>query len=217
MVAAAMACGLMLADSARADEEPTDRVSDEILSPGEAWAEPGFRIQLIVGSETLSGLNGVPSGGGLSLTAEPGVRLDRWWSLSATLHYTVLSGEAEGLRWSGTADLGFHPWSGLFVAAGLGYGGMIVNRDCTGTGLAASAKAGWLFPLGSLFATGPVVQTDLQWTRCTSDESSDRTSRALTPEGPMPPPPGGRGFVDVSAPSTWRHRSVYVAWSFAWR
>lgn len=192
-------------------DEPADRVSEELLTAGESWEEPGFRIRLEVGTEDLVPAAGLPAGSGLSLSAEPGFRLSRWWSISVDLTYTIVGGEMEGLRWSGTADLTFHPWSGLFVSAGAGYGGLMVDSfigflsaPCTGTGPAVAAKAGWLFPVGSLFATGPVVGTQMQWVHCPTYEVSDRDVEGF--EELFGPPP-----------TTWRHRSLHLGWSLAWR
>jgi len=117
----------------------------------------------------------------------------------------------EGLRWSGTADLTFHPWAGLFVSAGGGYGGLMVDSflgffsaPCTGTGPAVGAKAGWLFPVGSLFATGPVVGTQMQWVHCAKGDSQGFETEFEEPIGPL-------------STGTWRHRSVHIGWSLAWR
>ncbi len=212
----ALACLItLLAGANAAADSPIDRISEQLLSAGEAWQQPGFRIQLRVGTEDLIGLNTVPEGGGISLSAEPGVRLSRWFSLSATLHYTILSGELEGLRWSGTGDVSFHPAGGLFVAAGFGYAGIMADGSydqgyvsCTGSGLATVGRLGWLIPLGDVFAMGPVVQADLQWTRC-PDRSDSDVGYMETDFPPRWEPP--------RPPTTWRHRSLHFAWSFAWR
>jgi len=194
-------------------EEPAERVSEELQTAGEAWEEPGFRIQLRIGTEDLAGAGATPSGSGLSLSAEPGFRLSRWWSIGADLTYTIVGGQVDGLRWSGIAGLGFHPAGGLFVSAGAGYGGLMVesfdglgSASCTGTGPAVGAKAGWLFPVGTLFATGPLVGTQVQWVRC---PRPDHFEFALDDvEAPSDAPAG---------PTTWRHTSLHFGWSLAWR
>jgi len=212
---------IVLVAEARASTEPIERTGEILLTPSESWAEPGFRVQLKVGTERLSPLDDEPSGGGLSLTAEPGVRLSRYWSLSAALRYTVLNGSSTGLRWSTTADVSFHPVGGLFLSVGAGYAGLMMQSNewfgsfasCTGSGAAVLGRIGYLIPLGELFATGPVIQTDAQWVRC---GQSDVESIPAIPEP---------GFEEVPFPSpsrtpasrTWRHRSLHFSWSLAWR
>ena len=201
-------------------DEPVARVSEELLTAGEAWEEPGFRIQLQVGTEDLKAAGALPAGSGLSLTAEPGFRLSRWWSISADLTYTIVGGGMQGLRWSGTFGPTFHPWSGLFLTAGAGYGGLMVNAyqdfftsSCTGAGFAIGAKAGWLFPVGSLFATGPVVGTQTQWVRCSNISETGGGD-------PMPETEGGDWGpweLGPAAPKVWRHQTFHIGWSLAWR
>lgn len=196
-----------------ADEEPIARVSEELLTAGEAWEEPGFRIQLRAGTENVEGSGGAPSGSGLSLSAEPGMRLNRWWSITANLTYTVVTGEMRGLRWSGTADLSLHPAGGLFLSAGAGYGGLMVNSfggSCTGMGLALGTKAGWLFPMGTLFSTGPVVGMQWQRVRCPKAIVDDFDLAAPSDDGPAE---GSAERPDVLL----RHRTLYLGWSLAWR
>lgn len=204
---------LLLPPQARA-AEPIERTSEVLQTPSEAWAEPGFRVQLRVGSEQFTPLNLAPQASGISLTAEPGIRLSRFWSLSAALRYTILDGDMSGLRWTTTVDLGFHPWGGLFMAAGVGYAGILAQSfglysDCMGSGVAVVGRLGWLFPVGELFATGPVIQTDLQWTRCGSDDEIAAVRADDFEDGDW--------MVMERPASTWRHRSLHFAWSLAWR
>lgn len=183
--------------------EPVERESEWEQSALEAWEEPGFRLQLRTGFDSLTASGGeAPDAGGISIEVEPGVRLNRAFSLSVTLRYTVLSGGVDGLRWSTTADATWHPGLGFFLAAGLGYGGILGEgflRDCDGSGVAVLGRTGWLIAAGEIFATGPVLQIDHQWTRCDSlfgiDEEDGSSGRR----------------------STWKHRTLHLAWSFAWR
>lgn len=198
---------------ANAADEPKIRESEYEMGAAEAWAQEGFRIQLRFGTESLKPLekSGVP-GGAWAIGVEPGVRLSRFWSLSANLRYSVLTDSLEGLRWSTTADLGFHPYGGSFIAAGIGYGGLLANhwddsgyRECDGHAVVALAKVGWLFAVGELFATGPVVQFDAQSTSCGNsvDDSFDE-----------------EGFASPSArprSTWWSHRTLNLSWSVAWR
>lgn len=191
---------------------PIERTSDPLLSASEAWEQAGFRFQLRFGREELTPSGDAPFGGGLSLVAAPSVRLSRFWSVGANLRYAVIGGEMSGLRWTTTADLGFHPFSGLSLAAGVGYGGLMVQPDfgrwasCTGAGPALLGQLSWLFPVGELFATGPMAQVDVQWTRCASADDDYI---------PLAEPPY---FVERAPPSrSWRHRGLQYSWVLAWR
>lgn len=172
--------------------ESRDRISEIEPTALEAWESHGFRVQLRFGLESL-----LPSDAPtrlidqgmdhFAIAVEPGVRWNRWWSFSGTMRYAILA-ERDGLRWTTTGDVSFHPFHGFFLSGGVGYGGMLGDL-CDGSGLALVARTGWLLPLGEVFATGPVAQTDLQHTRCRRD-------------GPDRP---------------FRHLSHSVSWSFAWR
>lgn len=143
---------------AGADAESRDRVSEWEPTPTEAWAEPGFRIQLRIGFDSVT-LANKPAQRWFAFAAEPGVRLGRRISLSASLRYSLFE---EGLHWTNTADVTFHVFHGFQVSVGAGYGG-VMGADCDGGagGLAALARATWLFPLGQVFSTGPAIQ--FQW------------------------------------------------------
>lgn len=198
--------------------DPQVRESEFELPAAEAWQQEGFRIQLRFGTESLSTLGVGPFGGGWAIGVEPGVRLSRFWSLSASLRYSVLNEDIEGLRWSTTADLTFHPWGGIFLATGLGYGGLIASgwesddwNRCEGHAIVALGRVGWLFSLGELFSTGPVVQFDAQATKCgnRSDEGDFDDF-----DGPIEEPrPASRGRRSV----WWSHRTLNLSWSVAWR
>lgn len=207
---------------AAAGDEPEERESQYEMPAGEAWGLSGFRVQIRLGYESLAQDDGIgPDAGGLTLGVEPGVRLSEHFSLSATLRYSRLTGSFDGMRWSSTADATWHPFGGgLFLAGGIGYAGLLGNRRwdeplphrCDGHGFVALARTGWLFPLGELFSTGPVVQLDEQWTRCAG------APRQVILDEPAPDGPDEyeTGFVDGERYS-WRHRTLHFAWSFAWR
>lgn len=196
--------------------DPEVRESEYELPAAEAWQQEGFRIQLRFGTESLAGVNdGGPSGSGWAIAVEPGVRLSRLWSLSANLRYSVLSEEMAGLRWSTTADVSFHPWGGLFLAVGAGYGGLLAKAwsdtgdwgGCQGHAAVALGRLGWLFAVGEIFATGPVVQFDVQTTRC-----GEREEGGSYVEGPD----GDRWVADRSS-VWWTQRTLNLSWSVAWR
>lgn len=140
--------------------KPVDRVSEYEPTATEAWGEGGFRVQLRFGLERADELERMPHEPTprLSFAAEPGVRLGRWFSLSGTLRYTVLE---TGIRWTNSADLSLHPFHGLHVTTGVGYGGVWV-RNCEGGNVVFLTRVGWLIPLGQVFSTGPVMQWDWQ-------------------------------------------------------
>lgn len=201
-----VACLCWLVAPASAGAESITRTSDQpSVGAQEAWRTLGLQIQVRSGYELLEHVGEIGGGvGGMSISLEPGIRLHRHVSLSATFRYTTMAG---GLRWTNSLDLTGHgPW-GLFLAIGGGYGGLLSiplapvetgvpgidwRPSCTGTGAMALVRAGWLIPVGEVFATGPVVQSDLQWTRCTD-------------------------FLAPSEDPDVRHRSVQLSWSFGWR
>lgn len=139
--------------------EVVERVSAYEPTATEAWAEKGFRIQLRFGLESLELIHDHQlMEQRFSFAAEPGIRLGSIVSVAGTLRYTVLP---TGLRWTNTADLGLHLFHGLYLAAGLGYGG-VWTLDCSGGSLVNTLRLGWLFPLGQVFSMGPAAQMDWQ-------------------------------------------------------
>ncbi|WP_373047709.1 hypothetical protein [Vulgatibacter sp.] len=201
-------------------DEPEERESEWEMPAGEAWSQEGFRVQIRVGRDLVSGLDGAPNSSGIAIAVEPGIRLSEDFSLSATLRYSVLADTGfEGLRWTTTADATWHPWGGFFLAAGVGYAGLIGNRGgfdeslqrrCDGSGAVLLARTGWLFALGELFSMGPVVQLDEQWTRCPAEDWAIADEVPAGEEVPGIEEREGEAF-------TWRHRTLHFAWSFAWR
>lgn len=190
---------LVLGWGAGVEAASVDRISEWEPSATEAWAEKGFRIQLRFGTDSVSNVDGrapgwfTPEYSPFSFTAEPGIRLSCWFSVSASLRYSLAM---SGIRWSNTADLSFHLFHGLYVAAGVGYGG-VMGRPCEGGGgLVTIGRAAWLFPLGQVFATGPAVQWEWQ----------DR----LRCGGP-------RSEKDRSPRYDFGFRSSSLGWTLAWR
>lgn len=192
----ALGC-LVLGWGAGVEAASVDRISEWEPSATEAWGEQGFRIQLRFGLDSISSVDGrAPSSlstesSPFSFSAEPGIRLSRWFSVSASLRYSL---STAGIRWTNTADLSLHLFHGLYVAGGLGYGGMM-GAGCEGAGgLVTVGRAGWLFPLGQVFATGPAVQWEWQ-------------SRLSC---------GGRRR-DGSPRYDFGFRASSLAWTLAWR
>lgn len=171
---------------------PRDRVSEIVPTATEAWEEPGFRIQLRFGTESMVPTDPVfarfaTDRRHFSVAVEPGVRLNRWWSVAGAFRYTILT-DGVGLRWTGTADVNFHPFHGLQVGTGVGYGGML-GKLCEGSGVAFLTRTAWLLPMGTVFAMGPAIQMDWQTTSCEGERS----------------------------PLEFQHRSVNFSWVLAWR
>lgn len=199
MVAGALLLFLLAAfPAAGGAEEPVERESEYEMEASEAWRQPGFRVELRLGRDNLSGVRHAPDAGGFAFSVSPGIRLSEHFTLSAGLRYTALYGDVWGLRYGATADLTWHAWKGGFLAAGFGHAGLVAeSRDwsrfqsCDGYGVVALARTGWLFPLGEVFATGPVLQWDHQWIYC-----SDRPLA----ESPI-----------------WQHHTLHFSWSLAWR
>lgn len=150
---------LVLGVARLAAAAPVDRISEYEPTATEAWGEHGFRVQLRFGMESVDELERslVPQRR-FSFATEPGIRLGRWFSISGTLRYTTLE---TGLRFSNSADLTFHPFHGLHMSAGVGYGGVWLT-SCSGGNAIFLTRVGWLLPLGQVFATGPVFQWDWQ-------------------------------------------------------
>jgi len=186
---------VLLALPAPGAAEPVERESEYEMPAAEAWRQPGFRVQLRFGLDDLVGTD-APDASGFSFAVEPGIRLSESFTISAALRYAVLDVGLQGVRYTTTADLTWHVWDGLFLAGGFGYAGLVADatfRGCDGQGIAALARTGWLLATGEIFATGPVVQLDQQWTWCRSSGGWD---------------PGER---------LWRHRTLHFSWSLAWR
>jgi hypothetical protein len=192
----------------------------------DAWRGPGLRLQLGYGYGPQRGAGPAASFDSHSIVLRPSVRLDERWAFGVGLLYGT---GPVGARWSVTAEPTFYLWRQLALTAGLGYGGMVVvnpapvvdagqgagevvSRDlrddealstCSGSALSALARLEYMFVVGPLFATGPFVQANAQWTRCQET--------------------AGNGTVDnetgkpVVLSQWWRHRGLTFGWWLAWR
>jgi hypothetical protein len=212
------AVALMAAAPVRA-AEPVTRTSDAPVDFDMAWLEPGFRMQLRFGYESLRGHPPAPPLPAFAVAIEPSYRLSEQLSLGLGLRYSVLLGDWTGLRWNTSGDFSWHPTPGAYVAVGGGYGGMLGERvqyevdydedgsyttgdgpegsrllSCAGHGVVALARAGFLFAVGDLFSTGPVLQADVQRTRCKGTSL------------------GGHLRTEV-----WWQPSWQMSWAFTWR
>ncbi len=204
---------------AAADEEAQTRVSQAPIDLEQAWEEVGFRMQLRFSYERLQAVLPAPTTPAFAVGIEPSYRLRERLSLGLGLRYSVLLGNWTGLRWNATTDATWHPAPGLSLGGGVGVGGIIGTRvaynvvhardgsfetsegpeasrlqECSGHGLLALGRAGYLIVIGELFATGPVVQLDLQRTRCR-----------------------GKVLAGDARSEVWWQPSWQLSWAFTWR
>ncbi|HEY0707674.1 MAG TPA: hypothetical protein VGG33_12805 [Polyangia bacterium] len=213
-------------EKARARLAQTDnvRLSLPTEDDARAWTRPGFRIQLGYAFGRLYGQGPAWSFPSHALLVRPALRL----SSAAAVGVTLLYGSGpRGLRWSVTPELTFHPWRGLALSAGAGFGGFEISdpnaplgrldrqtlmtsreltrdeglRGCSGMALSSVGRAEYLFVAGPLFASGPFLQAGLQWTEC-------RETLELTEAS------AGRAVV---LSQRWRHWGANGGWWFTWR
>jgi hypothetical protein len=188
----------------------------------DAWQSPGLRLQLGYGYTALGGWGPAWSFRSHTVMLRPSVRIDGHWALGVAMVYGT---GPYGLRWSVTAEPTFFPWRQLAVSVGLGYGGLDVRASrvrvlggpgvtvsrtlgddekldaCTGSALSSVLRAEYLFVVGPLFASGPFVQANAQWTRCEDSFG-------------QPDPETGRPPVLTQ---WWRQAGATVGWWLAWR
>ena len=212
------------------DNEPEPKLSLATESDRDAWRRPGFRMGLGISYGDLVGLEGAPSGRLLGFLLRLGIRLDRDWSLLASLQYARAStpGGLDGLRFSGTLDPTWHVTSHLSLAVGLGFGGIVEGStsrpevtplpgslsssytfpgpspplpSCSGVGVSALARAEWTIVLGPRSATSFGIEAVGQWTGCSDDT----------------------GQIDIDTGQAivrrqwWPHTGGTVQWGFTWR
>jgi hypothetical protein len=216
----------VLDEKERAALEQTDvvRLSLPTESDAAAWAAPGLRVQLGYGYGFVQGTGPAWSWRGHNVLLRPSARIDAHWALGVAMLYGTGPG---GVRWSVTAEPTFHPWRQLGVTVGLGYGGLSVSdplapsgrlrgpdevvsrnladdetlQSCTGSAVSSLLRVEDLFVAGPLFASGPLVQVQGQWTRC---QATFGRTNAET----------GRPVVLTQ---WWRQSSLMLGWWLAWR
>lgn len=187
---------LLLPCAARAEEEA--RSSEAIVTDDEAWAEPGFRMALTFGGGSALDLGDAPGDGLFVFGIEPGARVTESLSLLASIRYAPFLFDLTGLTWSTTVDALYHPYGGSYVGLGAGYVGLTSSdpyggaKTCIGEGVQGSARAGWRWETGPIFASGPDLRADLFWTRCAVSFGDE--------------PYGGRA-----------QPALTFSWAFAWR
>ncbi len=195
-----------------------------------AWQRPGFRLGLGLAYGEFKGLRGAPSGRLLGAQLHAGLRLDRDWSLVASLQYASVSarGGLSGLRFAGTVDPTWHVTPSFSLAVGLGFGGIVEGRtgradpmplgttldttytfpdaktplpSCSGVGVAGLVRADYAWVLGPRAQTSVSVEVLAQETACV-----DRTGR-VEPDTATP----------IERHQFWPHAGATLAWGITWR
>lgn len=202
------------------------RLSLPTLDDVVGWQEPGLRIALGVGRSWLVPRAPARKVGGTAFRLRVGARVDALWSLALDFDYEAVSGDQlSGLRFAGIAEAAAHPWRGLSLGAGLGYGGFVLSSTglvfptlaqdpvgsftvgpsgrlaaCSGSALVSVARAEYLWVAGPLFASGPFLEGGAQFTRC-------ETELGLSRETGTP----------LAMRQWWLHRGATLGWWFSWR
>lgn len=159
-------CLLQVASVAPRNVEVKERVSETLQTGTEAWAEQGFRLALRFGWESVGGLSELaPSGSGFVFAIQPSVRLSPRWSAGVLLQYSLVHYDGAGVRFVTGLTVGLHPWRGLQIELGAAYAGQLVD-GCDGIGGSGQLRVGYLFAVGELFSTGPVLQGEIMGTKC---------------------------------------------------
>ncbi|MBI5507238.1 MAG: hypothetical protein HY903_00670 [Deltaproteobacteria bacterium] len=95
----------------------------------ETWRLPGFRIALGYGYGRLWGSVPETDLSTHHLMLRPSVRIDAHWSIASSCVYSIAGKDVTGLRWSVSLEPTFHPVAGVAVAVGVGYAGILGNRN----------------------------------------------------------------------------------------
>jgi hypothetical protein len=186
-----------------AGAEPVTRTSEPVKPATEAregWRSPGFRLDLQLGLQILHGTEtggaaDWPGGTDFSMAFEPGYRLSRTVAVSAGLRYSLVPERSQGRQavaeggfaWSLTANAMWFPVDAFYLAAGLGYAGVLAG--CHAGGGVVLVRAGAQLVVGESMAMGPLAQLSGSVIEC-SDGGGSRT---------------------------YLHDSVFLAWALAWR
>jgi hypothetical protein len=211
------------------ENEAEPRLSLPTEADWAAWQRSGFRLSLGLTYGRMQGLEGAPTGRLLGPTLRLGLRLDRSWSIMASLQYANAASPASlhGLRFSGTIDPTWHATRHFSLAVGLGFAGIVGGRygmdvmpfgdslgtsytfpssspampGCSGVGEAALVRTQWTWVLGPRSATDLGLEAFGQWTECVDDT--------------------GRVEPDTGQPIVrrqwWPHVGVTGTWSVTWR
>jgi hypothetical protein len=214
----------------KSDDDGAPKLSLPTEADRLAWQRPGFRLGLGLVYGEFKGLGGAPSGRLLGAQLHAGLRLDRDWSLVASLQYASASarGGLSGLRFAGTLDPTWHVTPSLSLAIGLGFGGIVEGRtnradpdplgttldttytfpdarhplpSCSGVGMAGLVRADYAWVIGPRAQTSVSVEVLGQYTACV-----DRTGR-VEPDTATP----------IERHQYWPHTGATLAWGITWR
>lgn len=212
------------------DEPYVLRLSLPTQADIDAWKEPGIRVTLgwIQGRQYGTGPS--PDLAPLGAALRPWLRISPHWSVGATFSWqAVTDDDFMGLKWGATVEPTWHPWRGLALSLGLGYGGLLGGRygssdwdsgeegasqrpvsrtlgddeslsDCSSGGWLALARVEYQFVVGPLFSTGPFAQVDMQRTGCEKAIGGDAET--------------GKPIV---LRQWWMHRGFNFGWWLTWR
>lgn len=192
-----------------------------------AWSQPGIRISLAYGYGRLLGRPPALDLTTHAFTIRAMTRIDRSWSIGLEYQYALARGTLTGLRYEGTLHAMLHPWRQLGVDVGVGFGGLVLTPPtgrpaqpgsggevsnvtfgpdtklgaCGGDGWVGLARAEYQFVAGSLFASGPYLELNAQYTRC--EQTLGRLDRETG--------------VSISARQWWLERGAALGWWVSWR
>lgn len=185
------------------------------------WSRPGFRADLGYAFVPLWGLGGLED----HLLHTPAVRLgfalNEDWLIAARAAYGIGSGI---MRWTVTLEPMWQPVAGLRAGLGVGYAGITRSaatwglstdalftedntdplpetQSCDGQGVVFGGSVEYTWVLHRLFATGPSVRGEVQWTGCKS-----RSARFNAETG-----------THGSTRYNWTHVGVSLGWWLSWR
>lgn len=229
MASLLLAALLTQAQAVGAAPKPIERVSLHQGTVADAWASPGFRLGLAFSAGGLWGEQGAADATVVGATIRAGWRFNRRFSLLSAFTYHVLLGDLVGLRYAITLEPTWHPVAGLSLGIGVGYAGIVGQRDdnygplagsegretqpgvyappdpitlsdCNGGGIVGVLRAGYLFRIGRVGSTGPIASFFAQGSRCVADDEW-----------------GYESSYDRELVDWWPHLGFSLAWTFLWR
>ena len=93
------------------------------------WRSPGIRIALGYGYGRFFGTRDSTDFSAHHIILHPDFRIDDEWSIASTATYTIAGKDISALRWSVSLEPTWHPWRGLGIAVGVGYAGILGERQ----------------------------------------------------------------------------------------
>jgi hypothetical protein len=196
-----------------------------------AWLQGGLRVSLGYSFSRLLARAPTPGDvTAHALHVRASHRVDPRWTLALELAYAFAgmsdASAMTGLRYAATVQALAHPLEGLAVGLGTGFGGLMLtpsNRraqppstaavadvtlpagtplaSCDGNAWVGVARGEYQLVVGSLFATGPVLSLDAQYTQCEQ------------PIGRIDKETG----VQIAGRQYWTLGGVSLGWWASWR